>query len=111
MIRSWKFSEKELAKRKVQSIIKKCSSFKIGKTGMEPYTERLNEPDYSQDYKFTNIDSAFRTRDKDEVSDMEAYLIDTFKDDPKCENVKDGDASFNDNMADADIYTTYVVWK
>lgn len=95
----------------INAVIAQCKSFKIGKTGMEPFEKRLDEPDYSQDSKFTNIKSVYQSDEEELVSDMEAYLIDKYINHPKCKNKKDGDDSINDNMADADIYTTYIVWN
>lgn len=93
---------------KIDAIISECASFKIGKTG-ERLLDRLNQPDYNDVY--THIVSVF-TGTKEDVDDMESYLIDKFINHPKCDNKKDGDASNNDTMAeDADGYHDYVVWR
>lgn len=100
-----------IARSRIKNVLEKCKSFKIGKTGMNPYTKRLEEPDYSQESEYTNIDSLYQSDVSEDVSDMESTMIDEFITNPKCENEKDGDSSFNDNMADSEIYTTYIVWK
>lgn len=100
-----------IARSRVKTVLEKCESFKIGKTGMDPYTDRLNETDYAEEHKFTNIEIIYQSEIAEEVSEMEARMIDEFLKHPKCKNKKDGDGSVNDNMADADIYTTYIVWK
>lgn len=93
---------------KIDAIISECASFKIGKTG-ERLLDRLNQPDYNDVY--IHIVSVF-TGTKEDVDDMESYLIDKFINHPKCDNKKDGDASNNDTMAeDADGYHVYVVRK
>ncbi len=96
------------AMAKIYAIIAECASFKIGKTG-ETLLDRLNQPDYNDVY--THIVSVF-TGAKEDVDDMETYLINTYLNHPKCDNKKDGGASKNDTMAeDADGYHVYVVWK
>lgn len=85
-------------------------SFKIGKTGqskedrLAQYIADPNEEDY------VDIECVF-SGSKQEASDMESFLIDYYKDHFKCDNIKAGKASSNDEMADADIYHVYVVWK
>ena len=59
---------------KIDAIISECASFKIGKTG-ERLLDRLNQPDYNDVY--THIVSVF-TGTKEDVDDMESYLIDKF---------------------------------
>lgn len=89
-------------------IIAQCTSFKIGKTA-ETLLDRLSQPDYNDVY--THIISVF-IGTKEDVDDMESYLISRFINHPKCDYKKDGDASNNDTMAeDADKYHAYVVWK
>lgn len=96
------------AMAKIDAIIAECASFKIGKTG-ETLLDRLNQPDYNDVY--THIVSVF-TGTKEDVDDMESYLINKFISHPKCDNKKDGNVSNNDTMAeDADGYHVYVVWK
>lgn len=106
-----KLNEYGKAMLAASKIIKSCKSFKIGKTGMDPFEKRLSEPDYSQEYKFTGINDLFQSEDEEQVSKMESYLIDKYIDHPKCENKKDGDDSLNDTMTDSEIYTTYIVWN
>lgn len=93
---------------KIDAIIAECASFKIGKTG-EALLDRLNQPDYNDVY--THIISVF-VGAKEDVDDMESYLINKFINHPLCDNKKDGYASNNDTMAeDADGYHVYVVWR
>ena len=106
-----KLNEYGKARIAAKKIIDSCTSFKIGKTGMNPFEQRLSGPDYSQDYEFTHIEDLFQSEDKERVSKMEASLINSYIDHPKCENKKGGDDSLNDTMTDSDIYTTYIVWK
>ena len=92
----------------VDSIIPLCEIFKIGKTG-QPIDDRFDNSDYPK--HFDRITEVFRG-DKKEVDDMESYLIDYYKNNPKCVNGKDGGASNNDPMKpNAKIYYVYVVWK
>ena len=96
------------AMAKIDAIIAKCASFKIGKTG-EILLDRLNQPDYSGVY--THIVSVFDGT-KEDVDDMESYLIDKYINYSKCDNKKDGEASNNDTMAEnAKEYHVYVVWE
>lgn len=95
-----------MLQKKVDAIILKCSSFKIGKTG-DTLDDRLN----NYDEAYNHIDSVFSGGEL-EVDDMESYLIDKYIDDPKCDNKKDGSASNNDIMAeDAEMYQVYIAWK
>lgn len=90
----------------IEAIISNCSSFKIGKTGDE-LLDRLSN--YHNEY--SHIKSAFAGT-KNEVDDMESYLIDQFINHPKCANKKDGVESHNDSMAEnAEKYQVYVVWN
>ena len=94
------------ASKKVDAIISRCSSFKIGKTGDTLY-ERLN----NYDGEYNHIESVFKGVEL-EVDEMESYLIDKYKNHPKCNNIKVGSASYNDSMAeDAEMYHIYVVWN
>lgn len=93
---------------RINEIIPKCKSFKIGKSG-EKLLDRLNQPDYNGYY--THIEKVF-VGTKEEVDEAEAFLIDRYIGHPKCDNKKDGDASIYDTMADdADEYYVYVVWR
>ena len=87
---------------------KNWSSFKIGKSGMTA-EERFNEPDYNGEYD--GIVEVYESTSADNVSKMEASLIDCFKNNEKCDNVKDGDSSVNDTMATSSEYIVYVVYK
>ena len=84
------------------------SSFKIGKSGMTA-VERFNEPDYNGEYD--GIEVVYESPSSDNVSRMEASLINFFKNHEKCDNIKDGEGSVNDTMADSDNYIVYVVYK
>lgn len=84
------------------------SSFKIGKSGMTA-EERFNEPDYNGEYD--DIKVVYESTSADNVSKMESSLINFFMDNEKCDNIKDGEGSANDTMADSDKYIVYVVYK
>lgn len=96
---------------RVDAIVIRCISFKIGKTGqskearLAQYKADPNEADYKYiEYIFPG--------NKQDVSDMESFLINYYKDHLKCDNRKDGEASKNDDMAeDVYIYHVYVVWE
>lgn len=93
----------------VNLIAQNCTSFKIGKTG-QTLEDRKNQSDYSDAYE--KIGKVFVSSSKDEVSKMEAYLIDKYKNHPKCDNEKDGEASVHDTMTEkTNEYMVYVVWK
>ena len=87
---------------------KNWSSFKIGKSGMTA-EERFSEPDYNGEYD--GIEVVYESPSSDNVSRMEASLINFFKNHEKCDNIKDGEGSVNDTMADSDNYIVYVVYK
>ena len=97
---------------KIASLIASCAkdwnSFKIGKSGMTA-EERFSEPDYNGVYD--DIMVVYESSFADNVSKMEASLIKCFIDNEKCENIKDGEGSVNDTMADSDEYIVYVVYK
>ena len=104
-----KTCQNQAAEKKVEEVIAKCTHFKIGKTG-QMLEDRKNQPDYSTTYE--KIGKIFVSTSKDEVSKMEAYLIDKYKNHPKCDNEKDGEASVHDTMTeDTNEYIVYVVWK
>ena len=87
---------------------KNWSSFKIGKSGMTA-EERFSEPDYNGEYD--GIVEVYASSSADNVSRMEASLIECFKNYEKCDNIKDGDSSVNDTMASSSEYIVYVVYK
>ena len=87
---------------------KNWSSFKIGKSGMTA-EERFSEPDYNGEYD--GIVEVYANQSADNVSQMEASLINYFRDNKKCDNDKDGDSSVNDTMASSSEYIVYVVYK
>jgi hypothetical protein len=97
------------AKQKIDEVISKCVSFKIGKTGMT-LEKRGNSPDYAGKYKW--IKPLYENSNPDEVSKMEAYLINYYIHWTRCDNEKDGVSSIHDEMKDgADKYYVYIVWK
>lgn len=103
------FETSSLPKKKIEEVIDKCTSFKIGKTGMT-LEERGNSSDYASKYKW--IQEVFASKDPTEVSQMEAHLINTYINWACCDNEKDGAASIYDHMADdATKYYVYIVWK
>ena len=103
------FETSSLPKKKIEEVIDKCTSFKIGKTGMT-LKERGNSPDYANKYRW--IQEVFASKDPSEVSQMEAHLINTYINWARCDNEKDGAASIYDHMADdATKYYVYIVWK
>ena len=87
---------------------KNWSSFKRGKSGMTA-EERFSEPDYNGEYD--GIEVVYESPSADNVSRIEASLINFFKNHEKCDNIKDGEGSVNDTMADSDKYIVYVVYK
>lgn len=103
------FETSSLPKKKIEEVIDKCTSFKIGKTGMTLET-RGNSPDYANKYRW--IQEVFASKDPNEVSQMEAHLINTYINWARCDNEKDGAASIYDHMADdATKYYVYIVWR
>lgn len=97
------------AKQKIDEVISKCVSFKIGKTGMT-FEKRGNSPDYAGKYKW--IKPLYESSDPNEVSLMEAHLIKTYINRACCDNEKDGAASIHDEMKEgADKYYVYIVWR
>lgn len=87
---------------------KNWSSFKIGKSGMTA-EERFSEPDYNGEYD--GIVEVYASSSADNISRMEASLIECFKNHEKCDNIKDGDSSASDTMASSSEYIVYVVYK
>ena len=103
------FETSSLPKKKIEEVIDKCTSFKIGKTGMT-LEERGNLPDYANKYRW--IQEVFAGKDPNEVSQMEAHLINTYINWACCDNEKDGAASIYDHMSDdATKYYVYIVWR
>lgn len=103
------FETSSLPKKKIEEVIDKCTSFKIGKTGMT-LEERGNSPDYTDKYKW--IEPLYESSDPDDVSQMEAHLINTYINWACCDNEKDGVLSIHDEMKDgAEKYYVYIVWK
>lgn len=103
------FETSSLPKKKIEEVIDKCTSFKIGKTGMT-LEERGNSSDYASKYKW--IQEVFASKDPTEVSQMEAHLINHYINYSKCDNEKNGVSSIHDEIKDgADKYYVYIVWK
>ena len=103
------FETSSLPKKKIEEVIDKCTSFKIGKTGMT-LEERGNSSDYASKYKW--IQEVFASKDPTEVSQMEAHLINNYINCSKCDNEKNGVSSIHDEMADdATKYYVYIVWR
>ena len=92
----------------IMACAKNWSCFKIGKSGMTA-EERFSEPDYNGEYD--GIEVVYESPSADNVSRMEASLINVFKNHEKCDNIKDGDCSVYDTMADSDKYIVYAVYK
>lgn len=93
------------AKTTISSIANRAENFKIGKTGMS-IENRFGEPDYNGVYD--EICSVYSSEDPDFVSRMEADLIEEFKNNKKCDNIRTTD---QDDMADSEEYSVYVVWN
>ena len=103
------FETSSLPKKKINEVIDKCTSFKIGKTGMT-LEERGNSSDYASKYKW--IQEVFASKDPTEVSQMEAHLINHYINYSKCDNEKNGVSSIHDEMKDgAEKYYVYIVWR
>lgn len=103
------FETSSLPKKKIEEVIDKCTSFKIGKTGMT-LEERGNSSDYASKYKW--IQEVFASKDPTEVSQMEAHLINHYINYSKCDNEKNGVSSIHDEMKDgAEKYYVYIVWR
>lgn len=103
------FETSSLPKKKIEEVIDKCTSFKIGKTGMT-LEERGNSSDYASKYKW--IQEVFASKDPTEVSQMEVHLINHYINYSKCDNEKNGVSSIHDEIKDgADKYYVYIVWK
>ena len=103
------FETSSLPKKKIEEVVDKCTSFKIGKTGMT-LEERGNSSDYASKYKW--IQEVFASKDPTEVSQMEAHLINTYINRTQCDNEKDGVSSIHDEMKDgAEKYYVYIVWR
>ena len=95
-------------KTKLNFIIDRWKSFKIGKTSMS-LEDRRSQQDYNELYP--NIGSVYESNNFILTSMAEAQLIDEYINHPKCDNVKDGDQSINDHMGDGDTYQVYIVWR
>ena len=91
---------------RIKEIREECKFYKIGKTGML-LADRLNEPDYRD--KYTSIEPVYETSSKELCSYAESELINAFIEDDKCDNVKEGEQSLGDNLADNAPYYVYVV--
>lgn len=93
---------------KIETIETVCNHFKIGKTGQIP--EDRFDSNYANYYD--SIMVVYSSNNPDDVSQMEADLIDYYEGHPKCDNIKDGDESINDQMTSKNgQYITYVVYS
>lgn len=100
--------DQQNAKMQVEEVIKNCKSFKIGKTGQD-LNERFHGG-YADMYK--GIKQIISSSDPEKVSDIEAYLINSYKNDNRCDNEKDGSSSIYDDMKEgAQKYYVYIVWR
>ena len=105
----WMACDQKNAKQKIDEVISKCVSFKIGKTGMT-LKERGNSPDYANKYKW--IEPLYESSNPVDVSRMEAHLINSYINWACCDNEKDGVSSIHDEMKDgAEKYYVYIVWR
>lgn len=103
------FETSSLPKKKIEEVIDKCTSFKIGKTGMT-LEGRGNSPDYADKYKW--IEPLYESSNPDDISQMEAHLINNYINYSKCDNEKNGVSSIHDEMKDgAEKYYVYIVWR
>lgn len=93
----------------IETLAAECKSYKIDKTGLK-VSDRGEKSDYKDDYDY--IRCLFSSTSSTLISDLESCYIDKFIDDPKNDNIKDGEQSEHDNMAeDAKEFHLYVVWK
>lgn len=103
------FEDSSLPKKKIEEVISKCVSFKIGKTGMS-LEKRGNSPDYADKYKW--IEPLYESSNPNDVSQIEAHLINSYINWACCDNEKDGVSSIHDEMKDgAEKYYVYIVWR
>ena len=103
------FEDSSLPKKKIEEVISKCVSFKIGKTGMM-LEKRGNSPDYAGKYKC--IEPLYESSNPNDVSRIEAHLINTYINWARCDNEKEGADSIYDHMSDvATKYYVYIVWR
>ena len=88
------------AENVINQVAVNCKSFKIGKT--HNLVERVSEPDYKDTYP--NCDYLFKTKSKELASYVEALFIDASMEQfpGVCDNKKDGNQSFNDEMPDSE---------
>ena len=74
------------------------------------FTDERFKNGYEDEYD--EIKVLYTDKSPNKVSRMESILIDSCKEDPKCQNVKDGGHSVNDWMTDKNgEYITYIVYK
>lgn len=91
---------------RINEIIPKCRSFKIGKTG-----DTLHNRFGNYDGEYNHILGVYSGTEL-EVDAKESELIDRYIDHPKNDNIRDGETSYGDEMApDSETYQVYVVWK
>ena len=94
---------------RLDNVINKCQSFKIGKTS--DLEKRHDAPDYRD--KYPNMEVLYSSRSEVMVSYVEKILIDACISDvaDKCDNEKSGKESVGDRMDSSSIYYVYVVWR
>lgn len=91
----------------INAVMSQVEKFKIGKIG-DTCDERL--ANYNGEYD--KIISLHESSDKDEISRLEADLINMFIHNNKCMNEKDGEDSINDPMTDENNnYIVYMVYS
>lgn len=100
---------KESIRVAIASSIFDVNHFKIGKTG-QTTDDRFNKSTYKDDYK--GILPLHTSEDPDEISLLEADLIEEFKSNSKYDSICDNERiTDKDEMKDSDRYTLYMVWN
>lgn len=96
---------KERIRQSIASSAFAYNHFKIGKTG-QTLDDRYNNSSYKVDYN--GISPLHVSENPDEISQLEADLIENFIGDPKCDNDRTTD---KDDMTSSERYTLYLVWN
>ena len=100
---------KESIRVAIASSIFDVNHFKIGKTG-QTIDDRFNKSTYKDDYK--GIIPLHTSEDPDEISQLEADLIEEFKSNSKYDSICDNERTTDkDEMKDSDSYALYMVWN
>jgi len=95
------------AVQKIQTIAKSCSHFKIGKTG-QALADRFDS-EYKETYD--RIEPIYRSSQKSEVDELEAYLIEYFQALDKYVGQCDNKAVGGGEIDSSSTYYVYVVAK